>query len=208
MDELLHDVGDVRVVRGLVVKECLQFLVAGQLVGVRSTHTVVGLDHDRITHLLDEGFAAVEVVHHVVAGDGDAGFLVILLHLALVLDAGHILGLEAGGDVEVGAQGGVPLQPVLIVGLQPVDAAILEGEERHRAIDLIVVLEAADLVVFVQAVLQLRLQLIVGLVADAQHIHAVVLQLPAELPVVRREIGGDKDKILHFRFFFPFRPLL
>ena len=61
--------------------------------------------------------------------------------------------------------------------------------------------------VFVQAVLQLRLQLIVGLVADAQHIHAVVLQLPAELPVVRREIGGDKDKILHFRFFFPFRPL-
>ena len=55
----------------------------------------------------------------------------------------------------------------------------------------------ADLVVLVQAVLQLRLQLIVGLVADAQHVHTVVLQLTAELPVVRREVRGDKNKILH-----------
>ena len=104
---------------------------------------------------------------------------------------------EAAGDVEIGAQSGIPLQPVFVVGLQPVDAAILEGEEGHGAVDLVIIFEAADLVILVQAVLQLRLQLIVGLVADAKDVHAVIFQLPAELPVVRREVRGDKDKIAH-----------
>ena len=181
----------------LVEQEALQLLIAGQLMGIGGTHTVVRLDHHRIAHLVDELPAAFQVVHHVVTGGGDAGLLVILLHLALVLDAGHILGLETGLDVEVRAQGRIPLQPVLIVGFQPVDAAILEGEERHRPVDLVIILQTADLIVFVQAVLQLRLQLIIGLVADAQHVHAVIFQLPAELPVVGGEIGGDKDKVAH-----------
>ena len=73
----------------------------------------------------------------------------------------------------------------------------LKAKKGHGAVDLVVVFQTAHLVVLVQAVLQLRLQLIVGLVADAQHVHAVVLQLPAELPVVRREVRGDKNKILH-----------
>ena len=182
---------------GLVGQKGLQLGVAGQLVGIGSAHTVVRLDHHRVAHFLHELFAACQVVHHVIAGGGDAGLLVTLLHLALVLDAGHIRGLEAGSDVEVGAQGSVPLQPVFIVGLQPVDAAMLEGEEGHGAVDLVVVFQAVHLVVFVQAVLQLRLQLIIGLVADAQHVHAVVLQLPAELPVVGGEVRRDKNKILH-----------
>jgi len=196
-DELLHDIGKVGVIGALVEQEALQLLIAGQLMGIGGTHTVVRLDHHRIAHLVDELLAALQVVHHVVTCGGDAGLLVILLHLALVLDAGHILGLEAGLDVEVRAQGRIPLQPVLIVRFQPVDAAILEGEERHRPVDLVIILQTADLVVFVQAVLQLRLQLIIGLVTDAQHVHAVVFQLPAELPVVGGEIGGDKDKVLH-----------
>ena len=157
--------------------------IAGQLVGIGCAHAVIRLYHHRVAHLVDELPAALVIVHHVVACGGDAGLLVILLHLALVLDAGHILGLEAAGDVEIGAQGGVAFQPVFVVGFQPVDAAILEGEERHGAVDLVVIFEAADLVVFVQAGLQLRLQLIIRLVADAQNVHAVVFQLPAELPV-------------------------
>ena len=99
--------------------------------------------------------------------------------------------------MEVGAQGSVPLQPVFVVGLQPVDAAILEGKKGHGAVDLVVVFQTAHLVVLVQAVLQLWLQLIVGLVADAQHIHSVVFQLTAELPVVGGEVGRNKNKILH-----------
>ena len=181
----------------LLHEELFQILVAGQLVGVGCAHAVIRLYHHRVAHLFDELPAALVIVHHVVACGGDAGLLVILLHLALVLDAGHILGLEAGGDVEVGAQGSVPLQPVFVVGLQPVDAAILEDEEGHSAVDFVVILEAADLVVLVQAVLQLRLQLIVGLVADAQHVHAIVFQLMAELPVVGGEVGRNKNEILH-----------
>ena len=181
----------------LVGQEGAQFFLIGQPVGVGSAHAVVGLDDHRVADLFDELLAALKVIHHVIAGGGDAGLLVVLLHLALILDAGHVLGLEAAGDVEIGAQSGIPLQPVFVVGLQPVDAAILEGEEGHGAVDLVIIFEAADLVILVQAVLQLRLQLIVGLVADAEDVHAVVFQLPAELPVVRREVRGDKDKIAH-----------
>ena len=134
----------------------------------------------------------------VIAGHGDTGLDVELLHLGLVLDAGHIGGLEAGGDVEVGAQLGVPLQPVLIVGLQPVNAAVLEGEEGHSAVDLVIVLQAAHLVIFGQAVLQLAAQLVIGLVADAQHVQTVFLQLMAELPVICGEVGGNEDQIFHY----------
>ena len=196
-DELLHDVLHIRVMGRLLHEELFQVLVAGQLVGIGCAHAVIRLYHHRVAHLVDELPAALVIVHHVVACGGDAGLLVILLHLALVLDAGHILGLEARLDVEVRAQGRIPLQPVLVVGFQPIDAAILEGEERHRPVDLVIILQTADLIVFVQAVFQLRLQLIIGLVTDAQHVHAVVFQLPAELPVVGGKIGGDKDKVLH-----------
>ena len=196
-DELLHDVLHIRVMGRLLHEELFQVLVVGQLVGIGCAHAVIRLYHHRVAHLVDELPAALVIVHHVVACGGDAGLLVILLHLALVLDAGHIGGLEAGGDVEIGAQGCVPLQPVFIVGLQPVDSAILECKEGHGAVDLVVVFQTAHLVVLVQAVLQLRLQLIVGLVADAQHVHAVVFQLTAELPVVGGEVGRNKNEILH-----------
>ena len=196
-DELLHDVGNIRVLLLLVGQKFLQLLVGGKAVGIRSAHAVVRLDHHRVAHLCHKGLAACKVIHHVVAGGGDTGLLIVFLHLALVLDAGHIRGLEAAGDVEIGAQGGIPFQPVFIVGLQPVDAAILEGEKRHSAVHLVVVFQTVHLVVLVQACLQLRLQLLVGLVADAQHVQAVVLQFPAELPVVRGEVGGDKNKVLH-----------
>ena len=182
---------------GLVSQELFQLLLAGELVGIGGPHAVVRLDHNGIAHFLDELFAARKIVYHVVAGGGNARLLVVFFHLALVLDAGHILRLETGGDVEIGAQGSVPLQPVLVVGFQPVDAAVLERKERHRAVDLIIIFQAADFVVLVQAFFQLRFQLVIGLVADAQHVHPVVFQLPAELPVVGGEVGRNKDKILH-----------
>src|SRR5699024_7302175 len=197
VDELLHDVGGKGVHRRFVGQEVPQLLVGGQLVGVRGAHAVVRLDHHGVAHLVDELAAAVEVVHHVVTGGGDAGLLVIGLHLALVLDAGDVLDVEAGGDVEVGPQAGVLLQPVLVVGLQPVDLAVREGEEGHRAVDLVVGFQAADLVVFVQARVRLRHQLVVRLVADAQHAHPVVFQLMAERPVVGGEARGDEDKVFH-----------
>ena len=105
-----------------------------------------------------------------------------------------------GGDVEVGAQLGVPLQPILVVGLQPIDLPVLEGEEGRAPVDLAVVLQIVHLVVFAEALLEALAQFAVGLVPDAQHVYAVGLQLPAEEPIVGGEIGGDKDEIFHSTF--------
>ena len=192
VDKLLHNVGHVGV-SGL--QKLVQLLDVRQLVGVGGPHAVVGLDHHRPAHLLDEGHAVFPVVHHVIPGGGDAGSLVKLLHPGLVLDPGHVLLLEAAGNAEVGAQTGVPLQPVLVVALQPVDPAVLVDEEGHRPVDGVVVLQGVHLVVLIEAGLQLPGQLVIGLVADAQHVHPVVPQLPAELPIIGREVGRNKNYV-------------
>ena len=51
---------------------------------------------------------------------------VILLHGRLFLDAPDICILLAGSDMKIRAQAGILLQPELIVGLQPVNLAVLE----------------------------------------------------------------------------------
>ena len=106
--------------------------------------------------------------------------------------------MEAAGNVEVGAQMGIPLQPVLVVGLQPVNAAVLADKEGNCLVYFVIVFQAADLVILVQAVLQLLPEVVIGAVADAQHPEAVVLQLAAEIPVVFREIRGKKYHIFHY----------
>ena len=88
-------------------------------------------------------------------------------------------------------------QPVLVIGLQPVDAAILEGEEGHGTVNFVIVFHGTDLVILGQALLQLGHQLIIGLITNTQHIHAVVAQFTAELPIIGGEIRGNKNKILH-----------
>ena len=123
-----------------------------------------------------------------VAGSLDPGLGVELLHAAFVLDAVDAVVLETGGDVEVGAQLSVPQQPVLVVGLQPVDLAVLEGEEGHSAVDLVIVLQTGYLVVFHQGIAALRLQRLIGAVADAQSGDAVIFQTLRETPVGFREI--------------------
>ena len=193
-DELLHDIGHMGF---LGVDEIAQILIGLELVGAGCAHAVVGLDDDGVAHDVDELLALIEIVHDVVAGGLDAHGLVVGLHLGLVLDALHVRNLEAGGDVEVGAQHGVALQPVLVVALQPVDAAVLADEERHGAVHLVVVLHGADLVVLGQAGAQLGQQVVVGAVTHAQHAQAVVLQVLAELPVVGGEVGGDEDEVFH-----------
>ena len=175
----------------------LQLLVAFQLVGMGGTHAVVRLYHHRVAHLGDKRPAALDVLHQVVAGHDDAGLFIVLLHAGFVLDAVQVAHLEAAGDVEVGAESGVLLQPVFVVGLQPVDTPVLEGQESHRPVNLVIVFQAVDFIILVQAVFQLRPQLVIGLVADTEHVHAVVFQLAAELPVVCGEVGGNEDNVFH-----------
>ena len=193
-DELLHDVRDIGM---LFAQEPAQFILVAELVRVRSADAVVRLHDDRPADLADECHAAFEVVHDVPARRGDAGVPVILLHAALVADAVQVAFLPAAGDMEVRTQHRVVCDPVFVVALQPVDAAVLADKEGHGAVNLVVILQGADLVVFVQAALQPRREFVIGAVPDPQHAQAVVFQLAAEHPVVGGKIGGDEDEVFH-----------
>jgi hypothetical protein len=200
VDKLLHDVGNFQLFDD---EEVAEVIVAGQLVGVGRAHAVIRLDNDGVADFADERFAAVEIIHHMVARRRDAGLLIVFLHLGLELDARHIADLEAAGDVEIGTEHGVALQPVFVVALQPVDTAVFADKERNSAVHLVVILHAADLVVFVQGALEFGQKGIIGLIADTENAQSVIAQLTAELPVVDGEIGGNENEILH-GLFHPF----
>ena len=79
----------------------MEIIIIGQPIGMGCTHTVIRLHYHRIAHLINEGFAAVKVVHKVIPCRGNANLLVVLLHLGLVLDSRNIYAAEAGVDVEI-----------------------------------------------------------------------------------------------------------
>ena len=170
-DVLLHDVHPVV----LVVHEERQVFVRGELVGVVGPHAVVRLDHHGVAHGVGEVQGVLRPLHNVPSGCGQTGLGIVFLHGGLELDLPHILNLGAGGDVEFRPQLGIPHEPVLIVGFQPVDLAVLEGEEGHGLEDLVVVFQAGHLIIFIQTVPQLLQQVFIGTVADPQHPHAVFL---------------------------------
>ena len=190
-DVLFHQV--LRV--GLVPEEGLHVIVGFQLVGGDGAHAVVRLGHHGIAHLVGEGQGGGQIRHRQAPGAGDARLLVVLLHGLLALVAADLMGLQTGGDVEVRPQLGVLLQPVLVVALHPVDLAVVGGEVAQGPQHLVVVLQGVHLVVLRQGGAQVRVQLIIGAVAHAQHVDAVLLQPDAEPPVGLREVGGNKHKI-------------
>ena len=129
------------------------------------------------------------------AGRGHPRLGVIRLHAGLALEAGDLADVRPGGDVEVRPQPGVLLQPVLVVGLQPVDLPVLEGEKGHGPEHLVIVLQGVHPVVLRQRVFQALLQGVVGAVPNAQDIDAPAAQAVAEVPIGVGELGGNKDKI-------------
>ena len=66
------------------------------------------------------------------AGGGDAGLGVKGLHAGFALEIGGLLLVGAGGDMEIGAQPGVLLQPVLVIGSGPRRRQGLPGKEPVR----------------------------------------------------------------------------
>ena len=193
VDELLHDVHGVV----LIVDEPPDILVGLQLVGVAGTHAAVRLDHHGIAHGVGKFQRVLQPFYQMIPGGGDTGLSVILLHAGLELDLVHLVQLGAGGDVELGAQRRVPHQPVFVVAFQPVDLAVFVGEEGDGLEDLVVIFQTGNLIIFVQTVTQLLQQIVIGAVADAQHPHTVIFQLPAEFPVGHGEIRGDEYEVLH-----------
>ena len=99
--------------------------------------------------------------------------------------------------MKFGAQFGITHQPVFIVGFQPIDLTVAEGKISNRAVNRLIIFQRIHLEILGKALLQLRAKLLIGLIANAQHVHAVILQLAAEHPIVGRKIGGNKYNIFH-----------
>ena len=132
---------------------------------------------------------------HMVAGHRHTGGNVAFLHLALVLDALDEVVLCAGRDVEIRAQLGIHFQPIFVVGLDPIDFAVVEGEVGDSTEHLVIVTEVVHAVILRQAVFQFPRNLVERRVADAQHIDTIAVQAVAEIPVGLGEMRADKDKI-------------
>ena len=193
VDIFLHDIE--RFILG--GEEIIQFIIAFELIGMGRAHAVIRLDDDRIAHLGDEVLAAGVIAHQMPARRFNTRLGVIRLHRGLKLHRLHICRLEAGFDIECGAQRGVALQPILIIAFQPINFSVLIGQKSDGAEDLIVVFQRRNLIILVQRAAQFRHELVIRAIADAQNIHAVLFQRGAEFPVIRREIRGDKDEIFH-----------
>ena len=166
-----------------------------ELIGSCSANAHIRLDDDRVSDLFDKRFHVFKRVDHDVPSDRNAGLAVELFHVALALEAFHLIRLQAGRNVEIGAQAGILLEPVFIVGLEPVDLAVAERKVRDTAVDRIVVFQRIDFIVFSQRRFQVRMEIIKRRVADAEHVDSVLLQPNDKKAEDRREIGGNENKI-------------
>ena len=97
----------------------------------------------------------------------NSGTAVVFFHGGFVFDPRNIFHAKAGGNIEVTAQMGILLQPVLIVGFEEINPAVFEDEEGHCTVDLIVILERGNLVVLCQAAFELKEQIIIRLITNA-----------------------------------------
>ena len=107
----------------------------------------------------------------------------------------HLVILVASGHMEIRPQAGILLQPELVVGLNPVNLAVLKGKEGHSSVHLVIIRQVRHKVVFRQSLLEPFVQIIIGAVTDTQHIHAVLVQTVAEIPIMLGKMGRDKHKI-------------
>ena len=174
------------------------------LEGPGSAHSAVGFGDDGESGLLDECLHLRLALRALdLAGGRDAAKSIVLLHLGLVADGGHAVALDAGSDVEVGAQTGVLLQPVFVVGLDPVYLAVFVGEPGDGAVHFAVILEVVDFVIVVQCAAELVVEFMPGRVRDAQHVRSVRPEVSAEMAVGLREMWGNENDV-HKRIYLIF----
>ena len=204
VNEFLHDILHLR---QILIKR-RQFIMVFQLVGGFGAAAVVRFDDDGVSHFLDESLGGLQRGDHMVPCHRDTRRAVAFLHLALEFDEGNKIILGTGGDIEIGPQLGVHLQPVLIVAFQPVDLAVTEGKVSYGTHHGIVIGQAVHAVILGQAGLELFRNLVVRGVSDAQDVHAVAAQAVTEIPVTFGKMRRYKNKIHDpFPHFIFLRPL-
>ena len=201
-DEFLHQVGLLR----RFPEEGPDLVVTGELVGGGGPHAAVRLHHHRVARLGGEGQGGLQGGELQEPGGGHPRRLEVLLHEALALVLDDLVRLQTGGDVEVGAQGGVQLQPELVVALHPVQLAVLAGEVAQGPDHLVVVGQAVHLIVLRQGRPQIGVELLIPGIPHPQHVDPVLPEPDAEPPVGLGKIGGNKDKV-HTRSSFLSSPV-
>ena len=102
---------------------------------------------------------------------------------------------RAGGHIKIGAQGGIKLQPVFVVALDPIHFAVAPGKISHAPQHLIVILQAVHPVILGERLFQLRGKAVIRGIAEAQHIHAVFFEMHAKPAKAFGEVGRNKYKI-------------
>lgn len=102
---------------------------------------------------------------------------------------------DSRGDIEILPEPGVKPEPVLVVGFYPVDTSVSESQERDRAVDLVVVFERVNFVVFSQSIFNSYTERVVRSIANAKNGHTVAVQPVAEVPVILGEIRRNKYEV-------------
>ena len=121
--------------------------------GQRRTDTIVRFDNDRIADFPDKLPAAGESIDHMISCGRDTGFLVIGFHMGFVTDPRQIVCMETRGNVEVCTQLCILLQPVFIVGFNPVDPAVFENIKSYGTVDAVVLFKIVHFIIFCKRIL-------------------------------------------------------
>ncbi len=146
IDKFFHNIGDAG---QLSHKEALQFFVVFKLISMAGAYAVVRLCDNRITGVGNEFLAGFQRVSHTIAGNGNAGFLIVFLHSRFEFDTRDILGSKTCCDVKFRAQFCVALQPVFIVGFQPVDLTVLVYKKCNASVYFLIIFQTIYFVIFI-----------------------------------------------------------
>ena len=125
----------------------------------------------------------VEIVCQLKGGRLQAGALEIFLHDGFILETRHLPGFQAGVDVEISPEPGILLEPVFIVGFEPVDPAVAVSEIAYSPHHFIVIFQGLHLVIFCQCVAEVRMEIVIIRVSDAEYVDTVVLEAHAEITI-------------------------
>ena len=185
---------------GDLAEKGAELILVIYLIGCSRADSYVRFRKNRLSaDLIDKLQRGVYCRHTVLARGRDARSLVNRLHCCLALPESQLAGLDSSCDVEILPQLCVKLKPVLVVGLDPVDAAMSESEVGDRAVDLAVILHGVHFVILSKRSFQVIVQRIVRSVSDAQNIHAVLVQPAAEVP---GKLGDIKTRFIPVSFLF------
>jgi len=121
--------------------------------------------------------------------------LIYRLHGSLAFPKSKLMRDDSCGDVEILTELCVKLEPVLIVGFDPVNAAIPESQESNSPVDLAIVFERIDFVILSQRIFNSFAQRIIRSIANAKNGHTIVVQPVAEMPVILGEIRRNKYEV-------------